>query len=304
MPDTGNIRVSIFGGDRQPWTGDSVTLKLVDPFSQKKKILVDHDTQPGVNDVVLEKAPADSGQNYAILATTGGHRDAGIYPVKPLPGQEVSAAVMLVRNRPAVNLSGFSFGALQNTSPRFHQAMVNAGITEAEFLALKPERIAGALNVEAKLRKTMLAGTPAVDRVARIGGPGNEGTAALNQDRIFASVDPTMPDLVRQEGNAFLELLEFENELFHAGYPVSFKQRVSFGSLQLSFAKQPGDNNLLAADIDIDLFTDIGHFGEVIKNHITKTKTDPFTVYRLLFDQGIAPLYTLATAAAAAARAG
>ena len=50
---------------------------------------------------------------------------------------------------------------------------------------------------------------------------------------------------------------------------------------------------LLSADIDIDLLTDIGHFGEVIKNKITKLKTDPFTVYTLLFDQGIRPLYTL-----------
>jgi len=62
--------------------------------------------------------------------------------------------------------------------------------------------------------------------------------------------------------------------------------------LQLSFAKK-SENGLLAADIDIDLLTDIGHFGEVIKNKITKMKTDPFTVYGLLFDQGIRPLYTL-----------
>jgi hypothetical protein len=65
-----------------------------------------------------------------------------------------------------------------------------------------------------------------------------------------------------------------------------------FCSLQLSFAKK-AENDLLAADIDIDLLTDIGHFGEVIRNKITKMKTDPFSVYVLLFDQGIRPLYTL-----------
>jgi len=53
------------------------------------------------------------------------------------------------------------------------------------------------------------------------------------------------------------------------------------------------NNKVLAADIDIDLLTDIGHFGEVIRNKITKLKTDPFTVYALLFDQGIRSLYTL-----------
>jgi hypothetical protein len=63
-------------------------------------------------------------------------------------------------------------------------------------------------------------------------------------------------------------------------------------SWQLSFAKK-GENSQLASDIDIDLLTDIGHFGEVIKNKITKMKTDPFTIYVLLFDQGVRPLYTL-----------
>jgi hypothetical protein len=65
-----------------------------------------------------------------------------------------------------------------------------------------------------------------------------------------------------------------------------------FCSLQLSFAKA-AEGGVLAADIDIDLLTDIGHFGEVIKNKITKTKTDPFTIYVELFDQNILPLYTL-----------
>ena len=90
----------------------------------------------------------------------------------------------------------------------------------------------------------------------------------------------------------FGELNEDLNELNHKVFPVSFKEKVAFASLQLSFARK-AQAGLLSADIDIDLLTDIGHFGEVIKNKITKLKTDPFTVYALLFDQGIRPLYTL-----------
>jgi hypothetical protein len=90
----------------------------------------------------------------------------------------------------------------------------------------------------------------------------------------------------------FSELNEDFNELNHKGFPVSFKEKVAFCSLQLSFAKKAQDG-LLSADIDIDLLTDIGHFGEVIKNKVTKLKTDPFTVYVLLFDRGVRPLYTL-----------
>src|ERR671916_651939 len=105
------------------------------------------------------------------------------------------------------------------------------------------------------------------------------------------SVAADMPANVRGL-KTFGELNEDLNELNHKGFPVSFKEKVAFCSLQLSFAKK-AQNGILSADIDIDLLTDIGHFGEVIKNKITKMKTDPFTVYNLLFDQGIRPLYTL-----------
>lgn len=308
MPDTGDIRVSIFAGDRQLWRGGEVTLKLIDPFSQEHRSLVNKLTKAGTNTVVLQGARADSGQRYSLIATTDGHRDAGIFPVKPIPGQEVSVAVMLLPNKPALNLSGFSFAALENKSPQFLQALTAAGIAEQDFRGLDPNQIAGALNIEAKLRNTTLAGAPAVQSLRRIGSPDPliAGTAALRQDRIFVFTDPAMPDQVRQDidqtdGKSFVELLEFENEVFHKGFPVSFKQRVSFGSLQLSFASKAGDNNLLAADIDIDLLTDVGHFGEVMQNFLLQQKTDPFTVYRLLFDQGITPLYSLAVGQAASA---
>ena len=91
---------------------------------------------------------------------------------------------------------------------------------------------------------------------------------------------------------SFNKLNEDLNELNQKGFPLSFKEKVAFCSWQLSFAKK-GENSQLASDIDIDLLTDIGHFGEVIKNKITKMKTDPFTIYVLLFDQGVRPLYTL-----------
>lgn len=132
--------------------------------------------------------------------------------------------------------------------------------------------------------------------VKTIGGPEHKGKEAIRQDRLYAWVDPGMPEQVRAEieaSHTFHELPEWANEMFHAGYPVSFKQRVPFGSLQLSFAERPETDGLLAADIDIDLFTDIGHFGEVLKNRITRQKTDPYTVYVQLFHQSIFPLYVL-----------
>ncbi len=300
MPDTGAIRVNLSGGDRRPWTGGAVTIRLVDPFSPQKLILARHRTKPGVSEVLFQDVPADRGQNYSLLANAKGRRDAGRFPVKPLVGQEIQVSLMLLPEDPVPDLTGFSYARLEAVSEEFHGALTRVGIGEDDFRALSPERIAGALNIEAKLRATPLAARPAIDFLARIGSPEDSGTDALRQDRILCWVDPAMAEAVRREieqsdPKSFHELAEFENEIFHAGYPVSFKQRVPFASLQLSFAARPGDNNLLAADIDIDLYTDIGHFGEVLRNHLLRSRTDPYTVYRMLFDQGIEPLYTLPT---------
>ena len=56
---------------------------------------------------------------------------------------------------------------------------------------------------------------------------------------------------------------------------MSFKEK---GSLQLaaSFAKKD-ENGQLASDIDIDLLTDIGHFGEVSRTR-SHNETDPFSI--------------------------
>jgi hypothetical protein len=297
MPVTGDINVTIYRADRQLWTGEAVNLRLMDPFSDTEKVLVNYDTNPGTPSVLLNGAPADKGQNYIIFATANGHRDAGIFPVQPIPGGVRHAAVMLVPENPVPDFSHFSYEQLNERSPRFKEALEAGGITQEVFLGLAPDgdkRIAGALNLEAKLRSTMLAGKAAVEFVKTI-----DGESGINQDRILGRVDANMPDRVRSEINAshnFIELLEWENEIFHSGYPVSFKQRVPFGSLQLSFAKE-ASGDLLAADMDIDLYTDVGHFGEVIRNHVTQQKTDPFTVYVQLFDQRIFPLYLLKASA-------
>ena len=200
--------------------------------------------------------------------------------------------MMLVRNHPEPDFSGFTYKKLRTASREFHQAL-SQNITEETFVGLGDAdakfgraRIASLLNIEAKLRATTLKLGKAATYVKLI-----EKVECCERDRVKAFVDPRMPDHVAAHDD-FTELNEDLNEMNHKGFPVSFKEKVPFGSLQLSFAKKPGESGL-DADIDIDLFTDIGHFGEVIKNKITKMKTDPFTVYVLLFDQGVRPLYTL-----------
>ncbi|HZJ42817.1 MAG TPA: hypothetical protein VFD63_03545 [Pyrinomonadaceae bacterium] len=290
---TGSIKVSVFDASRLLWRGPEVRIVLMDPFtSSSNKKLVDRTMKKGTNTIVLEGVPADSGQRYIMFVDADKHRSHSVFPVKPKPGTEVPINIMLIPNDPVPDFSKFSYNELMMRSPQFHQAL-SANISEADFMGLAKSdpksgaiRMATLLNIEAKLRATALKEGNAVDFIRSI-----DSLESCERDRIKALVAENMPANCRSL-KTFSELNEDLNEMNHKGFPVSFKEKVAFCSLQLSFAKK-GENGQVNSDIDIDLLTDIGHFGEVIKNKITKMKTDPFTIYVLLFDQGIRPLYTI-----------
>jgi hypothetical protein len=293
MAGTGSINVSVFNAARQPWTGPEVRMVLTDPFtSSSNKKLVDKTMKKSTNQIVLEGVPADAGQRYILFLDADKHRSHSVFPVKPTPDAPTHINIMLIPNDPVPNFASFNYRELQLRSPQFHGAL-SEGVAEGDFLGLSKSdskfglaRMAAVLNIEAKLRATPLKQGKAVDFVRRF-----KNLDGCERDRIKAEVASDMPAQVRGL-KTFGELSEDLNELNHRGFPVSFKEKVAFCSLQLSFARK-AQAGLISADIDIDLLTDIGHFGEVIRNRITRLKTDPFTVYVLLFDQGIRPLYTL-----------
>lgn len=293
MPTTGSIMVNVFDGSRQPWHGPDVNLVLSDPFTGgSNKKIAEAVVKKGMSSLLLSGVLADAGQRYILSADASKHRSHHIFPVKPKANVNVAINIMLVPDDPKPDFSTFSYDELKLRSPQFHQAL-SANISEASFRALAQTdakfgaiRMATLLNIEAKLRATPLKQGLAVDFTRVVNSLDD-----LERDRLKVRVADTMPTNVRGL-KAFVELNEDLNELNHKGFPVSFKEKVAFCSLQLSFAKK-SEGGLLAADVDIDQLTDIGHFGEVIKNKITKMKTDPFTIYVLLFDQGIRPLYTI-----------
>jgi hypothetical protein len=294
MPTTtSSIKLSIYDGGRQLWRGPEVRVTLTDPFTgSSNKKLADKTMKKGINTILLEGVPADAGQRYNLFVDAAKHRSHSVFPVKPKVNEEVPLNVMVIPNDPVPDFSKFSYNELKLRSPQFHNAL-SSNISEGDLLGLvktDPKfgavRIAALLNIEAKLRATPLKQGNAADYIQSI-----DNLDCCERDRVKAQVADNMPANVRGL-KTFGELNEDLNEMNHKGFPVSFKEKVTFCSLQLSFAKKAA-NGRIAADIDIDLLTDIGHFGEVIRNKVMKIKTDPFTVYALLFDQNIRPLYTL-----------
>lgn len=292
MASTGTLSINLFDGARNPWSGPEAKVVLTNPFvTTSDKKLIER-IPKGKSTLILTNVKADAGQVYTLLLSADKHRDHVLFPVKPRAGAVTAINVMLIPKDPVPNFSGFTYQELQLKSPQFHDAL-SENITESVFKGLATsdkefglDRMASLLNIEAKLRATALKQGNAVEFIRGI-----QNLDCCERDRIKADVVDEMPGNVRGL-KTFSELNPDLNEMNHKGFPISFKQKIAFCSLQLSFSKVP-KNGLLSADIDIDLLTDIGHFAEVIRNKVTKLKTDPFTIYVLLFDQGIRPLYTL-----------
>ena len=294
MATTGTVVVSLFGGNRETWRSGDGKIKVIDPFTDKisDRLPVDTMVKKPAFQARITDLPTDKGQRYWLLLDAVGHRGHAV-SIKPIPGGELPVNVMLIRKEPQPDFSQSNYNNLQLNSPIFH-GVLSKNVPEAGFLGLAkktdedgPSRMMAALNIDAKLRATPLKSGRAVTFLREI-----DGLDSLERDRIKALVAADMPSNVSGVNN-FTKLKEEFNEVNHKGFPVSFKEKVQTGSLQLSFAKRPLENSLLPADIDIDLFTDIGHLGEVMRNKILKTKTDQFTVYVQLFDQAIKPLYTV-----------
>jgi hypothetical protein len=281
MPPKGNINLTMYSADRTLWSHGKVRLQVIDPFSDSEKLMAE-DTVRGPT-ALLENVLADKGRIYAILASAEGYRDAGIYPVKARANGLVQAAVMLMPEKARFGFPQPLLPRLKTYSPLFWAALVEGGITDAGLLEdIEPERVACALNIEAKLRNTRVMGTPAMEFVKGI-----QGVEGIGRDKLHVKVDKTIIEKLRLELEAgnFLELPT------GAGTGrTGFKQRIPFGSLQILFSEKT-TGEFLDAEVDIDLWAGIEPFGKFLRSVISRQIMDSFTVYRHLFDQRIFPHY-------------
>ena len=186
------------------------------------------------------------------------------------------------------------FGSIQERNSPFARACSRLDMA-TYYHGLTSDCKMAFLNIEAKLRETRLDDRPALDFV--------EGVLRVEADRVYlwflseakAKVAHS-PDFSKAAGHGSM-------------YPDSWKHtQFSGGNLQLSFGDQParvdapGKNpgrDCFLVDVDIDLARGLGHAAEWLRNNVFEPghKTDQREVYRLLYEQGILPVYTLAQAA-------
>jgi hypothetical protein len=142
----------------------------------------------------------------------------------------------------------------------------------ALYQALGDERRAGLLNIFAKATH--------VDTVGAIwrhfGGP-----MVIRRDRCFVEVSEALIAYVAGHRRYDTAPRRLHNPLPTYSLLDSVKSDDPHANIQLTFQYSTADGSI-AADVDIDEYSGFPHWGEVLRNHFTRQRTNPYAIHQLL----------------------
>ena len=271
------------------------------------------------NDLTFELPFFDNlGDNYSVMVSADGYKDAGFYPVKLSNKFVKTLDVMLVPRNP-----GFSFAAAQWSVAKAKYPFLGSDVGDVagkrrydDLLDQTPLGLACFLNLTEAMSDIALPQKTPLDYIRQMRWDGNFKPA---RDRFFSYCDAELIHQVRAAADAGQFSEEPAPGLLHPGATHSWKQ-VQFGeaNVQLTFHEGAADRvtidgmDCVTLEVDIDYYRDtLAHFFlEVTVNKLTHALTDPVEVYVLRWMAGrmagvpeFAPLYTVTDDAAPKARA-
>ena len=304
------LTVILFGSDRNLWSGGPLRFRVTDVFAAGgPKLLHEGKTKSATLELRLQ-LPFDAGQIYGFDFTAPAHHPAWqlvrrsdfIRLPEGTEGDDVILRLMLVPDTPGTHdLSQGFERLLQRASPL---AAAGGGLDEETYQELGAANRMALLNLEAKLRETIVDGAPLLSFVKAV--------RHVAVDRLFLLVDASLKDRLARAA-------DFAGAPGHPAprippgtpaHPDSWKhRRFAEGNVQLSFSADtlspPGVTvPVHSVDVDIDLGKGLAHVVEWLDNNVIRRgqKTDQALVYGLLYAQRILPLYTLDPIAAITAR--
>jgi len=307
------LTVILYGCDRNLWRGGPLKIRVSDVFASGGPRLV---SQGQTEESTLElrlALPFDAGQVYGITFAAPHHRPAWqlirrqdfIRIPENIEGDDLVLRLMLVPDNPGTSDLPNGFDRLRQIASPF--VAPGSGIDDAVFRALDVAAKMAFLNIEAKLRETVLDGSPLLGFVRAV--------HHVAVDRAFVFFDAGLKARMPRAG-------EFAGAPGHPAprnlpdlpaHPDSWKHtRFAEGNVQLSFSRDAmplpgGDPTSLvhSADVDIDLGRGLAHAKEWLENNVFRPghKTNQSLVYTLLYAQGILPRYTLDPAPSTTLRA-
>jgi len=293
------LTVILYGCDRNTWRGGPLDLSVTDIFAQGgPRRLYEGRSEAATMELKLE-LPFDAGQVYGFLFEAPGHRPAWQLIRRPdflrsggqVEVDDIVLRLMLLPDSPGTTDLPDGYGRLKTLASPFTS---ETGVSAETYQGLDLAAKMAFLNIEAKLRETMLDGTPLISFV--------KGVTRVAVDRVFVLFDPVLKSRMPRAG-------EFGGAPGHKApknsglpdHPDSWKHgRFAEGNVQLSFSKEAAPlggvtTPVHSADVDIDLGKGLAHVTEWLDNHVFKPgqKTNQALVYGLLYAQGILPRYTL-----------
>ena len=293
------LTVILYGCDRDTWRGGPLDLSVTDIFAQGgPRKLYEGRSEAATMELKLE-LPFDAGQVYGFLFEAPGHRPAWqlirrldfLRSGGQVEVDDIVLRLMLLPDSPGTTDLPQGYDRLKTLASPFTS---DTGITAEAYGGLDVAAQMAFLNLEAKLRETMLDGSPLISFV--------KGVTRVAVDRVFVLFDPVLKSRMPRAG-------EFGSAPGHKAprnsglpdHPDSWKHgRFSEGNVQLSFSKEAAPLGGIAtpvhsADVDIDLGKGLAHVKEWLDNHVFRPghKTNQSLVYGLLYAQGILPRYTL-----------
>jgi hypothetical protein len=297
------LHLRVFGGDRQLFGLPARFLvRIVDGNQTRQRW--DFYTS---NDLMFELPFFDNyGDNYTVLVSTDGYKDAGFYPVKLSQDYVRTLDVMLVSKTP-----GFNFAQATWPVAKAKYGFLGSDVDDPtgktrydDLLDRSPKALACFLNLAEAMGDIALPqGTP-LTYIKQMRWDGDFKPA---QDRFFCWCDPGLVDQVRAAAAAKQFSEEPAPGLLHPGATHSWKQ-VQFGeaNVQLTFHENDrqkiGGVDCVMLEPDVDYYRDpLAHvILEVIPNGLTHALTDPVEVYVLRWMAGrmagvaeFVPLYTV-----------
>jgi hypothetical protein len=296
MPEqTGTIRIRLFDGAREPYSGNASVLVRVRDRTRELA------SKSIAGSTVRLTLPVREPPNnfYSVIVHADGFRDAGVYPVEPRAGQIVDADLMLVRNDAVFHLP--KYRSLEN-DPLLRQLVANGrskrpAARYQRAADRSPASVAALLTIGTAVRDFRLAdGKSPLDASYYWEVRWN----LLQPDRFWAWVDKRLVDEIKNLQAVGAVAEEQDPAHWHPGIPGrvkpatrSWKQvRFDVSNVQFTFHEQDTKTckdadgrsvECVVVEPDMDLYRDLGAHGllEVVPNLLTGNKTNALDIYRL-----------------------
>jgi len=288
QPTGSPLMVNVYDGTRQLLKqGTDILYRVID--GNQKPIYTKDQAK---SSVYFKDLPFydNFGDNYTVIVSSDGYRQAGFTPAKLSPSISSSIDLMLIPGDGQFNFATAP-GVWAKTNLPFMGNGMDDPAGEARIRNLienKPASLAALLNITTAMGQIQLPqGTP-LDYLKRV-----LWDDSLAQDRFFAYCDPELLNQVRTAAAQGEFAPEVGPGFFHPGATASWKQ-IQFGeaNVQLTFHEDEeikiNGLTCIVVEPDIDYYKDLGAHAllEVIPNALSGGLTNPQEVYVLRWIAG------------------